>query len=106
MFVKIQNLKMFKRSSNVSDSQISDSAVQRCQEILQAFSSETGDQANRRESRDPSQLPVQVLPLILRQQVGFIQDQENSVCGNEDRSTSGTVRKRVCLQILRHLHRS
>lgn len=97
---------MFKRSSNVSDSQISDSAVQRCQEILQAFSSVTGDQTNRRESRDPSQLPVQVLPLIQRQQVGFIQHQENSVCGNEDRNTRGTVRKRVRLQLLRHLHRS
>lgn len=91
---------MFKRSSNVSDSQVSDSAVQRCQEVLQAFSSVTGDQTNRREPRDPSQLPVQVLPLILRQQVGFIQHQEDSVCGNEDRNTSGTVRKRVCLQIL------
>lgn len=80
-----------------SDSQISDIAVQRCQEILQAFISVTGDETNGRESRNPSQLPVQVLPLDVRQQVGFIQHQENSAGRIYRRNTSGTVGKRVCL---------
>lgn len=80
-----------KTRRNVSDSQISDAAVQRCEEILQAFARVTGDETNRREARGPCQLPRQVLPLRVRQQVGFIQHQQNSACRNDYGKMSGTV---------------
>lgn len=95
-FEKVGLVEDVEQFSNVSDSQMSDTAVQRCEEILQAFIRVTGDETNWRQSRDPFQLPVQVLPLNVRQQVGFIQHQENSVCRNYYRTTSGTVGKRVC----------
>lgn len=66
---------------NCSNSQSLDTAVQHCEEVLQSFITVARDQTNRRESRDPSQLPVQLVPLLLRQQVSFIQHQEKPVCG-------------------------
>ena len=65
---------------NYSNSQSLDTAVQHCEEVLQSFISVARDQRNRRESRDPSQLSGQLLPLLLRQQVRFIQHQETPVC--------------------------
>lgn len=64
---------------NCSNSQSLDTAVQNCEEVLQSFSSVARDQTNRRESRSLSQLPDQLLPLLLRQQVSFIQHQEKPV---------------------------
>lgn len=66
--------------TNIGNSQSLDTAVQHCEEVLQSFIRVAGDQTNRRESRDPSQLPVQLLPLLSRQQVSFIQHQEKPVC--------------------------
>lgn len=83
-------LEALEQALNVKDSQISDAAVQHCEEVLQAVISVTGDQTNRRESRDPLQLPVQVLPLKLRQQVSFIQHEENAVRRKHCRNRSGT----------------
>lgn len=64
--------------------------MQHCEEVLQAVIGVAGDEADWRESRNLGQLPVQVPPLNLRQQVGFIQHQENSArrkgCRNESRT--------------------
>lgn len=53
----------------------------------------TGYETNWREFRYLSQLPVQVLPLNLGQQVSFIQHEENSVCRKYWRNKSGTEGK-------------
>lgn len=61
-------------------SQSLDTAVQHCEEVLQSVIRVARDQTNWRESRDPHQLPIQLQPLLLRQQVSFIQHQEKPVC--------------------------
>lgn len=66
-------------TKHCNNSQIFDAAVQHCEEVLHSFISVTRDQTNRRESRDPSQLSVQLLPLHLRQQVSFVQHQYGPV---------------------------
>lgn len=67
--------------------------MQHCEEVLQAVIGVTGDETDWRESRDPGQLLVQVPSLTLRQQVGFIQHQENSARRKDCRNESRTVGK-------------
>lgn len=67
-------------TKHCNNSQILDTAVQHCEEVLQSFISVTRDQTSGRESRDLSQLSIQLLPLLLRQQVSFIQHQDIPVC--------------------------
>lgn len=56
-----------------------DAAVQHSQKVLQSLAGVTGEETNGRESGRTSQLPVQLLPLLLGQQVRFIQHQQNPV---------------------------
>lgn len=64
----------------MTNSQSLNTAEQDCKEVCHSFISLTGDQTHRRESRNLRQVPVQLLPLTLRQQIAFIQHQETPVC--------------------------
>lgn len=65
--------------SGTQSSQSLDAVVQHGQKVLQALAGVTGEQTDRRESRRSPKLLDQLLPLLLRQQVRFIQYQQNPV---------------------------
>lgn len=61
------------------DLQLLDAAVQDGQKVLQSLAGVAGQEAGGGESTRSSQLLVQLLPLLLGQQVRFVQHQQNPV---------------------------
>lgn len=78
--LSVNNLTLCYLLGRLADnSQSLDAAVQHSQKVLQSLAGVTGEETNGRESGRTSQLPVQLLPLLLGQQVRFIQHQQNPV---------------------------